>query len=145
MYIYKSIYACLHNIVINIHFRKAEVESTKLKMCHDWLQNLQQPLPSYKICSRQLRKHLNKNVKYIYKWKFNYCIELITLGQNEKLLVWSTFCHIVSIGLLLQRHQKAPICGKGLSLPQCLLSEGGVEFAIDDVFDALPLCLIFEK
>ena len=62
------------------------------------------------INSRQLWKHLVKNMKNLYKWKFNHWKELKTLRQKVKLLIMSnfTFCQKSF------KSQKSSACGKGL-------------------------------
>ena len=68
------------------------------------------------ICRRRLWKDLRKNPDNIYKWRHNHWTKLKTLRQKEKLLVLSnfSFCRNVFKNCLLQRSQKAFICGIGL-------------------------------
>ena len=68
------------------------------------------------ICSRRHWRHLVKTMETLYKSKSNYWIKLKTLRPKEKLLVLSNFFfrHNFFKSGLLQRCQKASICGKGL-------------------------------
>ena len=70
------------------------------------------------ICSRRLLKHLDKNLKNLYRWRLDFWKELKTLWQKEKLFVLSnfTFCHYVFKRRMLQRHHKVYTYGKGIHL-----------------------------
>ena len=67
-------------------------------------------------CSRRLWKHICKNTEKVFKYKYNYWKELKTLWKKKNLLVLNNFyfCHNVFKSRLLQRLQKASICGKAL-------------------------------
>ena len=47
-------------------------------------------------------------MEFLYKWKFNHCIEVKYGGKGNFF-----FCHRAFKSGQLQRHQKASICGKG--------------------------------
>ena len=70
------------------------------------------------ICSRQLWRHISKNMENKWKRKCYSWIKLKTLWQMEKLLLMSnfSFCFNVFKSHLLQVRQNAFVCGKGLRL-----------------------------
>ena len=67
------------------------------------------------ICSRQLWKHLLKNMENLYNCRYYYWKNMKTLWQIEKLLILNnvSFCHDVFNSRLLQVRQNASIRGKG--------------------------------
>ena len=88
--------------------------SIHLLRCFLTLSHIQQ------ICSRRHWNNLGKNMENLCKWKFRHWNELKTMWQKEKLFVLRNFfvCRQLfskSINLL-QRRQKASICGKGFNL-----------------------------
>ena len=70
------------------------------------------------IWSRQLWKHLEKNMENLWKWNYNnYWIELKKWWQKENFFVLSNFFFVAmfSKSLLLKTRQKVSTWGKGLS------------------------------
>ena len=75
------------------------------------------PFHMQKICSRWLWKHLNSNMETLYKWSYNYCKKIENIVSKWEIAYFEQFVHLPQCfkSLLLQRRQKASICGKGLT------------------------------